>query len=147
MAVGHDRARLRPGEDRRPDQPRRVLYDPKYKGKVDYLTEMRDTIGLTMLKLGLDPSKATTDDCDAAIAEIKKAVDAGIVRAFKGNEYAEDLISRRRRPVDGLVGRHGPGAHGQEDPALHDRRPGRHALDRQLHDPEGRQERVHGRRS
>ena len=54
---------------------------------------MRDTIGLTMLKLGLDPSKATKDDCDAAIAEIKKAVDAGIVRAFKGNEYAQDLIS------------------------------------------------------
>ena len=67
-----------------------ALYDPKYKGKVDYLTEMRDTIGLTMLKLGLDPSKATKDDCDAAIAEIKKAVDAGIVRAFKGNEYAQD---------------------------------------------------------
>ena len=70
-----------------------ALYDPKYKGKVDYLTEMRDTIGLTMLKLGHDPTKATKDDCDAAIAEIKKAVDAGIVRAFKGNEYAQDLIS------------------------------------------------------
>jgi spermidine/putrescine transport system substrate-binding protein len=70
-----------------------ALFDPKYKGKVDYLTEMRDTVGLTMLKLGLDPSKATKDDCDAAIAEIKKAVDAGIVRAFKGNEYAQDLIS------------------------------------------------------
>jgi spermidine/putrescine transport system substrate-binding protein len=69
------------------------FYDPKYKGKVDYLTEMRDTIGLTMLKLGLDPSKATKDDCDAAVAEIQKAKDAGIVRAFKGNEYTEDLKS------------------------------------------------------
>jgi spermidine/putrescine transport system substrate-binding protein len=69
------------------------FYDPKYKGKVDYLTEMRDTIGLTMIKLGLDPSKATKADCDAAIAEIKKAKDAGIIRAFKGNEYAEDLKS------------------------------------------------------
>jgi spermidine/putrescine transport system substrate-binding protein len=69
------------------------LYDIKYKGKVDYLTEMRDSIGLTMLKLGLDPSKATTADCDAAVAEIKKAKDAGIIRAFKGNEYAEDLKS------------------------------------------------------
>jgi len=69
------------------------LYDVKYKGKVDYLTEMRDAIGLTMLKLGLDPSKATTADCDAAVAEIKKAKDAGIIRAFKGNEYAEDLKS------------------------------------------------------
>jgi spermidine/putrescine transport system substrate-binding protein len=69
------------------------FYDPKYKGKVDYLTEMRDTIGLTMIKLGLDPSKATKADCDAAVAEIKKAKDAGIVRAFKGNEYTEDLKS------------------------------------------------------
>ncbi len=67
------------------------FYDPKYKGKVDYLTEMRDSIGLTMLKLGLDPSKATRADCDAAIAEIKKAKDAGIIRAFKGNAYADDL--------------------------------------------------------
>jgi spermidine/putrescine transport system substrate-binding protein len=70
-----------------------ALWDPKFKGKVDYLTEMRDAIGLTMLKLGLDPSKATNADCDAAVAEIQKARDAGIIRAFKGNAYAEDLKS------------------------------------------------------
>lgn len=70
-----------------------ALWDPKFKGKVIYLTEMRDTIGLTMLKLGLDPAKATVTDCDAAIAEIKVATSAGIVRAFKGNAYAEDLKS------------------------------------------------------
>lgn len=69
------------------------LFDVKYKGKVDYLTEMRDAIGLTMLKLGLDPSAATRADCDAAVAEIKKAKDAGIVRAFKGNAYAQDLTA------------------------------------------------------
>ena len=70
-----------------------ALWDVKYKGKVDYLTEMRDTIGLTMLKLGLDPSKATKADCDAAVAEIKKAKDAGIIRSFKGNSYAQYLTS------------------------------------------------------
>ena len=70
-----------------------ALWDPKYKGKVDFLTEMRDAIGLTLLKLGLDPAKATRADCDAAVAEIKKAKDAGIIRAFKGNAYAEDLKS------------------------------------------------------
>ena len=32
-------------------------------------------------------------DADAAIADIQKAVDDGIVRAFTGNEYAEDLVS------------------------------------------------------
>jgi spermidine/putrescine transport system substrate-binding protein len=67
--------------------------DPKWKGKVTFLTEMRDAIGLTMLHLGKDPSQATAADVDAAIAEIKKANDAGIVRAFTGNEYAEDLVS------------------------------------------------------
>jgi spermidine/putrescine transport system substrate-binding protein len=67
--------------------------DPKWKGKVTFLNEMRDAVGLTMLKLGLDPSKATKADCDAAIAEMKKSVDAGIVRAFMGNDYAEDMVS------------------------------------------------------
>jgi spermidine/putrescine transport system substrate-binding protein len=54
---------------------------------------MRDAIGLTMLKLGKDPSQATQADADAAVAEMQKAVDAGIVRAFMGNDYAEDLVS------------------------------------------------------
>ncbi len=67
--------------------------DPKWKGKVTFLTEMRDSIGLCLLKLGKDPSQATQADADAAIAEIQKAIDAGIIRAFTGNEYAEDLVS------------------------------------------------------
>jgi spermidine/putrescine transport system substrate-binding protein len=70
-----------------------ALFDLKYKGNIDYLTEMRDTIGLTMLKLGLDPAKATMADCDAAVAEIKKVQDAGMNALFKGNAYAEDLKS------------------------------------------------------
>ncbi len=65
--------------------------DPRWTGKVDLLSEMRDAIGLTMLKLGLDPANPTRDACDKAVAELKKARDAKIVRAFKGNAYAEDL--------------------------------------------------------
>jgi spermidine/putrescine transport system substrate-binding protein len=67
--------------------------DDRWKGKVDFLSEMRDAIGLAMLKLGLDPAKPTRADCDAAVAELMKARDAKVVRAFKGNEYAEDLKS------------------------------------------------------
>jgi spermidine/putrescine transport system substrate-binding protein len=67
--------------------------DPRWKGRVWMLTEMRDTVGLTMLKLGSDPAKAARADCDAAVAEIKKATDAGIVRSFLGNEYKQKLIS------------------------------------------------------
>jgi spermidine/putrescine transport system substrate-binding protein len=67
--------------------------DPKWKGKVTMLTEMRDTIGLAMLRAKKDPSQVTDADADAAIAACKKASDDGIVRAFVGNEYAEDLVS------------------------------------------------------
>lgn len=67
--------------------------DPRWAGKVTFLTEMRDTIGLTLHHLGKDPSQATQADFDLAVAEIQKSIDAGILRAFTGNEYAEDLVS------------------------------------------------------
>jgi spermidine/putrescine transport system substrate-binding protein len=67
--------------------------DPRWTGKVTYLTEMRDTVGLTMLKQGKDPSQAAEADLDAVLADIQKAVDDGIVRGFTGNEYAEDMVS------------------------------------------------------
>jgi spermidine/putrescine transport system substrate-binding protein len=66
--------------------------DPRWKGKVTFLNEMRDAVGLTMLRLGKDPANATEADADATVAEMQKAVDAGIVRAFTGNDYAEDLV-------------------------------------------------------
>jgi len=67
--------------------------DPRWKGKVTFLTEMRDTIGLTLNHLGKDPSQISEADFDAAVAEIQTALDAGIIRAFTGNDYAEDLVS------------------------------------------------------
>ena len=65
--------------------------DPRWKGKVDILSEMRDAIGLTMLLLGLDPANPTRDGCDQAVAKLNEAKNAKIIRAFKGNAYAEDL--------------------------------------------------------
>lgn len=67
--------------------------DPRWIGKVTFLSEMRDAIGLTLLHLGKDPSQVTEADAVAAIAEIDKAVKDGIVRSFMGNEYAEELVS------------------------------------------------------
>jgi spermidine/putrescine transport system substrate-binding protein len=65
--------------------------DPRWKGKTELLSEMRDTIGLTMLHLGLDPSAPTRDGCDKAVAALQQAKAAGIIRGLKGNSYAEDL--------------------------------------------------------
>jgi spermidine/putrescine transport system substrate-binding protein len=69
------------------------IFDPKFKGKVTMLTEMRDTIGLVMLGLGKDPATCTVDDAKAAAAKIKQARESGHIRAFTGNDYAEDLAS------------------------------------------------------
>ena len=37
------------------------LFDPKFKGKVTMLTEMRDTVGSVLLGEGIEPEKATKD--------------------------------------------------------------------------------------
>jgi len=70
-----------------------LLDNPKLKGRVGFLTEMRDSIGMTMLDMGKDPAKFTDDDYDAVIARLQKAVDKGQIRRFTGNDYADDLAS------------------------------------------------------
>ncbi|MDQ1467367.1 MAG: spermidine/putrescine transport system substrate-binding protein [Actinomycetota bacterium] len=67
------------------------LLDPKYKGKITFLTEMRDTVGLFMLAQGKDPSKATFANASSAFDVIKKAASSGQVRRFTGNDYGDDL--------------------------------------------------------
>jgi spermidine/putrescine transport system substrate-binding protein len=66
--------------------------DPRWKGKVWFLTEMRDSVGLTLLRLGYAPEDFTLEQADEAFAEIRRAVDAGIVRSFLGNDYKESLV-------------------------------------------------------
>ncbi|MDI3388361.1 spermidine/putrescine ABC transporter substrate-binding protein [Streptomyces sp. B-S-A8] len=68
-----------------------LLDDPKLKGRVGLLSEMRDTMGMTMLDMGKDPAKFTTDDFDAAAARLQKAVDKRQIRRFTGNDYTSDL--------------------------------------------------------
>jgi spermidine/putrescine transport system substrate-binding protein len=70
-----------------------LLTDPSIKGKVTLLTEMRDTVGLTMLAMGKDPANFTDDDFNAAIDKLQKAKDAGQIKGFTGNEYGKGLAS------------------------------------------------------
>jgi spermidine/putrescine transport system substrate-binding protein len=70
-----------------------VLFTDKYKGKVTYLTEMRDTVGLSAIRLGSDPSSLTQEQFDAALAEVDKAVKSGIVRQVVGNSYVDVMAS------------------------------------------------------
>ena len=67
------------------------LFDPKYKGKVTVLTEMRDTIPLMLKADGIDPLEATTEQWLEQIDKLQAAVDDGQLRRFTGNDYVQDL--------------------------------------------------------
>lgn len=68
-----------------------MLDNPRLKGRVGFLSEMRDSVGMTLLDMGKDPAQFTDDDYDAAIARLQKAVDQGQIRRFTGNDYTSDL--------------------------------------------------------
>ncbi|MFD0277573.1 spermidine/putrescine ABC transporter substrate-binding protein [Kitasatospora sp. NPDC127111] len=70
-----------------------LLEDTDLKGRVTFLSEMRDSIGITLLDMGKDPAKFTADDYDAAIARLQKAVDNKQIRRFTGNDYGQELSS------------------------------------------------------
>jgi spermidine/putrescine transport system substrate-binding protein len=65
-----------------------LLTNPKLKGKVTFLTEFADSIGLVMLANGDNPSKVTNASFERAVKRLQKAVDSGQIRQFTGNDYA-----------------------------------------------------------
>jgi spermidine/putrescine transport system substrate-binding protein len=69
------------------------LFDPKYKGKVTMLAELRETVPLVMLAEGVDPATASSDEWLAAIDKLKSGAGSGQIRRFGGNEYTEDLTA------------------------------------------------------
>ncbi len=70
-----------------------LLTRPDLKGRVDLLTEWRDTIGLVLLDQGKASEQFTDDDYAAAIASVQSSVDSKHVRRFTGNDYTSDLAN------------------------------------------------------
>jgi spermidine/putrescine transport system substrate-binding protein len=70
-----------------------VLFTDQFAGKVTYLTEMRDTVGLAAIHLGSKPEDITQEQFDAALAAVDTAVKAGIVRQIAGNSYVDVMAS------------------------------------------------------
>ncbi len=62
------------------------------KGKVSLLSEMNDTMIFLLLLDGSDPEDFTADQFGSACDRLQKVVDSGQIRAFGGNEYAQDLV-------------------------------------------------------
>jgi spermidine/putrescine transport system substrate-binding protein len=80
------------------------LFNPKYKGKVDFLNEVRETVPLVMKCEGVDPNEASEADWMKAIEKIKGAAESGQIRRFTGNDYARDLTSGDAVAVIGWSG-------------------------------------------
>jgi spermidine/putrescine transport system substrate-binding protein len=88
------------------------LFNPKYKGKVDFLNEVRETVPLVMKCEGVDPNEATEADWMKAIEKIKGAAESGQIRRFTGNDYQSDLTSGN---VVAVIGWSGDAVQLQED--------------------------------
>jgi len=69
------------------------LWDPRLKGRVTVLSEMRDTMGILIAAQGDDPSSFTEDQWNKAIATLTAQVDSGQIRQVTGNDYAGALES------------------------------------------------------
>ena len=67
------------------------LFNPAYKGKVTFLTEMRDSVGVVTAWQGNDPEKASLDQYMKAVDKLQEEVDSGQIRGFTGNEYLKDI--------------------------------------------------------
>lgn len=63
------------------------------KGRVGFLTEMRDSVGLTMLAQGNDPSTVDIAAAKAAIETLGEATKSGQILKWTGNEYLQSLDS------------------------------------------------------
>ncbi|MBS1862245.1 MAG: spermidine/putrescine ABC transporter substrate-binding protein [Actinobacteria bacterium] len=80
------------------------LFNPKYKGKVDFLNEVRETVPLVMKCEGVNTEKATEADWLKAIEKIGEAASSGQISRFTGNDYAQDLTNGNAIAVMGWSG-------------------------------------------
>ncbi|GAA3000640.1 polyamine ABC transporter substrate-binding protein [Streptomyces fulvorobeus] len=76
---------------RKVDSVTQLLDDPGLKGRVAFLSEMRDSVGMTLLDMGKTPESFGDADFDAAIGRLQKGVDKKQIRRFTGNDYTADL--------------------------------------------------------
>jgi spermidine/putrescine transport system substrate-binding protein len=80
------------------------LFDPQYKGKVEMLTELRDTVPLVMKADGINPEDATQQDWLDTIDKLKSAVASGQIRRFTGNDYTRDMANGDAAAIIGWSG-------------------------------------------
>jgi spermidine/putrescine transport system substrate-binding protein len=69
------------------------LFDKKFKNKIGILKDLRATMTLMLLSVGVDPGTVTYKQAEPAFRKLEKAVDSGQVRRFTTNDYQDDLVN------------------------------------------------------
>jgi spermidine/putrescine transport system substrate-binding protein len=69
------------------------LWDERLAGHVGMLTELVDTLSLTLLMQGVEPKDATLDDVDRATERLIEQREAGVVRGYYGQDYVDEMAS------------------------------------------------------
>ena len=70
------------------------LWSDELKGKVTILSEMRDTMGILLMSLGIDISAGITEaQFQQGLDLLAGKLDDGSVYKVQGNEYSKDLIN------------------------------------------------------
>ncbi|MBA3431946.1 MAG: spermidine/putrescine ABC transporter substrate-binding protein, partial [Actinobacteria bacterium] len=67
------------------------LFDPAFEGQVGMMLEMRDTINLVLLGMGIKPVDATLEDVRKVQEKLLEQRDSGILRQYYGNDYVQPL--------------------------------------------------------
>jgi spermidine/putrescine transport system substrate-binding protein len=81
------------------------LFSAKYKGRIEVLSEMRDTMGIILQYQGVDISNNfSEDEFMNGIDYLKKQISDGVIRQVKGNDYLEDMASGDAVAVIGWSG-------------------------------------------
>jgi spermidine/putrescine transport system substrate-binding protein len=69
------------------------LWDPAFAGKVGMFSDTQELANFGLLALGIDPATSTPDDWEAAAAKLQEQKDAGIVRNYYDQGYADALAN------------------------------------------------------
>jgi spermidine/putrescine transport system substrate-binding protein len=81
------------------------LWDPRLKGRIEILSEMRDTVGLILLSQGVPIDQPFgRDKVDTAVGALEKQLASTQIRQVRGNSYKADLVSGDAVAVIGWSG-------------------------------------------
>lgn len=70
------------------------MFSPEFAGRLGMNSEMRDSIGLIAMSLGIEiGSLSAFDDAAPAFEFLERAKADGLIRRFHGNDYGDDLIN------------------------------------------------------